>query len=797
LLFLLTGAPAAAQPPAPSAVPDSVTAAPAPESPTPEYTIGRIAVVGNVATDSMRILRSFEVPPGARYSDDAVRRGIRKLFALGVFQDVWVERTPRDLVVDLVIHVQERPRLGAVGFRGNAKRETAELEKKLILRPGDVYSPVTVQTQIDSLVRYYREEGFARVSIAAEADTSATPGRIGLTFVVSEGERMRIREVRFEGATAFPEKKLRSKLKTKKKGLFGGGEVSDENLTLDREQLERFYKSQGYRDMRWVSDELLPGEKPGHLVYVVRVDEGRFHTMGTVAWTGNLVVATDVLERMWRPKAGERYDVTRIERVQGLAYQEYAERGFLYLGIEPEETARDTVVDVTFRVQEGRPSDIRYVHITGNRGTRENVIRREMQVHEGDRFKRSALVRTQGDIMRLGLFENVEIDFAPAESTDVDINLKVVEKQVGTASAGAGYTNESGLTGFLELGHNNVLGNGQSLSLHLERGANRSDYFVSFSEPWFRGTPTLLGFSVFRTERDRDLYEEKRVGGSARIGRPLPWPDFSRGSISYRLEDVTITQLGSTLTTTDSIALSGIPVGRPVRTSSMEVNFLRNSTDNPFYPTKGTRLQTTTELAGGPFGGAINFHKHRIEGRAYLPSLFKPVTTMLRARVGLLGEYADQNSSAPPYERFRLGGGTTIDPLRGYGDYMVVPEKFITDVVLRYDTTRVVNGTDTTTTISPVTTRVRYPGGRFMTTYTLEQQFPIVPPLRGVIFLDAGNTWDLWKEIRPLDLKVGAGIGFRMEIPLLGNIGFDYGYGFHRDDGPRAVGHFLLGNLGF
>jgi outer membrane protein insertion porin family len=69
--------------------------------------------------------------------------------------------------------------------------------------------------------------------------------------------------------------------------------------------------------------------------------------------------------------------------------------------------------------------------------------------------------------------------------------------------------------------------------------------------------------------------------------------------------------------------------------------------------------------------------------------------------------------------------------------------------------------------------------------------------LRGVLFLDAGNTWDLWKEIQPFDLKVGAGIGFRMEIPLLGNIGFDYGYGFHRDDGPRAVGHFLLGNLGF
>src|SRR5204863_3590350 len=163
---------------------------------------------------------------------------------------------------------------------------------------------------------------------------------------------------------------------------------------------------------------------------------------------------------------------------------------------------RGSVVDVTSGITEGRPSTIRMVNILGNRNTREKVIRREMAIHEGDRFRRSALVRTQGDIYRLGLFEDVQVDFTPADSTDVDINLKVKEKQVGTASAGAGYTSESGVTGFLELGHNNVLGNGQSVNLHLERGGRREDYYLSFTEPWFRGTPTLLGFTVFNTLRE-------------------------------------------------------------------------------------------------------------------------------------------------------------------------------------------------------------------------------------------------------------------------------------------------------
>ena len=451
-------------------------------------------------------------------------------------------------------------------------------------------------------------------------------------------------------------------------------------------------------------------------------------------------------------------------------------------------------------MQEGSPSNVRLIHIAGNHGTREKVIRREIDIHEGDRFKRSALVRSQGDVFRLGFFEDVQIDFVPAESTDVDITLKVKEKQVGTASAGAGYTAQSGLTGFIELGHNNVLGNGQSLSLHLERGAKRSDYYLSFTEPWFRDTPTLLGFSGFKTNRELDLYNERRTGGSVRLGRPLPWPDYSRGSFTYQLEDVIIDIDKTTLSAQDSIVLRGLKNGQPTRTSSVSGYFLRNSANNPFYATKGSRLSIESEAAGGPFGGSVNFHKHRIEARAYLPSILKGITTMVRGRIGLLGEYADQNLDVPPYERFRLGGGTTPDPLRGYDDYMVVPDKFIRDVK-----TGTISSIDSVTTPGVKdtlyrTTVVRYPGGRFMTLLTLEQQFPIAHPLHGVLFFDAGNTWDLVQEARPFDLKLGAGAGIRLEIPLLGNIGFDCGYGFNRGDlrdHPRWVGHFLLGQTSF
>lgn len=765
--------------------------------------IHAVRVAGNVTVDSARIVRTFEVHPGTRFNPDAVRRGIQKLYLLGLFDDIAPERVDQpDGQVDIVVHVVERPRISAIKFDGNKKRSTDDLEKKLHLHVGEAYSPTAVEAQIDTLVTYYKEQGFPRAKVEAKTDTTTSRGRVGITFEVSEGERVRITAIQFRGVKAVAEKKLRKQLATKKKGIFGGGELKDETFSEDEEKIGGYYRNHGYRDVRVTSHELLPGKKPRDLTLVFTVDEGRRYQMGSVSWTGNSVVSTTTLDKLWNGKPGDVYDQSKVQKTQSAAYAEYAEVGYLYLGVEPHESVSNDTVNVAFAVSEGSPSNVRMVQIAGNHATREKVIRRELSIHEGDRFKRSQLVRTQGDIFRLGFFEDVQLDFVPAESTDVDITLKVKEKQVGTASAGAGYTAQGGFTGFIELGHNNVLGNGQSLQLHLERGAKRSDYQLGFTEPWFRDTPTLLGFTASNTDQQLDLYDQKRTGGSVRIGRPLPWPDYSRGSIAYSLEDVTIKidKPDSLFTAQDSIVLRGLRNGVPVRTSSVQTYFLRNSTDNPFYPNHGSKFTWDTELAGGPFGGSVNFHKNRIEARGYYPSILKGVTTMIRGRLGFIGQYADQHMPVPPYERFRLGGGTTPDPLRGYDDYMVVPKQFVrevsTGIIASIDSITTPGVKDTTFR----TTTLRYPGGTFMALFTVEQQFPIAHPLHGVIFFDAGNTWDIFRQARPFDLRMGAGVGIRLEIPLLGNIGFDYGYGFNRaelGDRPKFVGHFLIGQTSY
>ena len=125
----------------------------------------------------------------------------------------------------------------------------------------------------------------------------------------------------------------------------------------------------------------------------------------------------------------------------------------------------------------------------------------------------------------------------------------------------------------------------------------------------------------------------------------------------------------------------------------------------------------------------------------------------------------------PIYERFRLGG-TTVNGLRGYSEYEIVPEGNAVDE-----------------------------GGRFMVIGTLEYRVPVVKNRAHVLaFFDAGNTWDSFQAARPGFLKRSAGLGFRIEIPMMGQLGLDIAYSFDREDRFGAPGwktHFQFGTSGY
>jgi outer membrane protein insertion porin family len=190
--------------------------------------------------------------------------------------------------------------------------------------------------------------------------------------------------------------------------------------------------------------------------------------------------------------------------------------------------------------------------------------------------------------------------------------------------------------------------------------------------------------------------------------------------------------------------------------------------DSPFFPTRGSATRLYYEIGGGALGGNEHYHTANFSTKSHFRTVGKFVLS-LSGQVGFLVGL-DEADDVPFWKRFRLGGISTYG-LRGYGDYDIVPDE---------------NASAT--------------GGRSMMIMTSELRYPVVQAIQALAFFDAGNTWAGPRESNLTDLKRGAGLGLRIDVPMVGQLGFDYGYGFdrtQREGGPGWEFHFQLGGQSF
>jgi outer membrane protein insertion porin family len=288
----------------------------------------------------------------------------------------------------------------------------------------------------------------------------------------------------------------------------------------------------------------------------------------------------------------------------------------------------------------------------------------------------------------------------------------------------------------------------------VERGGKKQNIELGFTEPWLFDHPISIGADIYYLTRIREYWDEKRRGGSLRLGVPFPLLDYTRVYWRYSLGDLGIFDIEEGYLSEWGEELEeGFK-----RTSATKLSFVRDSRDNIFSATTGSMNHYSVEFAGGLLGGEVDFHKHILETRWYSSSFWKFVL-MGRIRAGFVGGYTTPRS-VPVYEKFFLGG-IGEDGLRGYPDRSIGPE---------------VNG--------------RNVGGRTMLLMGLEYKFPLAENIHALLFFDAGNAWESAEKSRMSDLYKGVGFGIRIDVPMLGMIGFDFGYGIDR---KRWEPHFQLG----
>jgi outer membrane protein insertion porin family len=502
----------------------------------------------------------------------------------------------------------------------------------------------------------------------------------------------------------------------------------------------------------------------------VPVTEGKQYQLGQISFTGNDVFADGVLRGTIPMAEGDVFNNQRLRAGVNLMTRLYEDRGHLYANVVSriERREEEAVADVTITLDEDRPFYVGRIEFRGNSSTRDRVLRREVQLLEGELFSRTKLDVSTIKVNQLGYFQVLEEPvIEPLEDENrVKITLAGVESGRNEIQIGGGF---SGLEGAFFSGvysTRNFLGRGQVLSAAVQIGGRSNRYQLSFQEPWFLGRPYLFGASLFRTETDfGNNLRTSSSGFGIRLGRRLT--RFSNLNVAYNFEDVNsssvATGLGGntvTLTTTNEI-------------SSVTPVYLFSSINNPYRPTRGTSFTLSAQVAGGPLGGTVSYIRPLAFFTAYRPFLRKAYLAF-HAEVGVIRAFGDQSlvsttsniEGVPRFQRFWLGGDT-LGP-RIFETRTITPRRFlrVVDGVI-IEALRDVTGLppDDFININGVPIAIEVGGDR-MYLWQTELVFPMTEQAELAAFVDLGDALFEDTSLNFSSMRISAGLEVRFHLPI-------------------------------
>lgn len=710
--------------------------------------IDSVVVKGNQRVESDAILAIVETRKGESLDFDKLDKDLRAIYAMGFFTDVRIETEDGAKGKIVLFNVTEKPSIGRIHFQGNNKIKADDLTKESGIKLYSIYNPNEVKQSVNRLKDYYRQKGYYTVEIKEKIE-EIPRNEVALTYEIREGEKVYIQKIEFIGNKSFKDGKLKGLMDTSEKGLLSwitsSGVLDKKRLESDAQKITVFYQNQGY--LRARVGETAVRYEPGYgLVVTIEIVEGDQYIVHNVDVAGDLIWPVDELLKKVESVRGNPFS-REIVRKDVLALREvYADEGYAYAEVVPstKEDDRNHTVDITYRAAKGNKVRFERITIAGNTTTRDNVIRRELRVYEGEYFSGQGMKKSAANLHRLGFFEDVEVQTKKGSSDDLmDLTVHVKERPTGSFTLGAGYSGYEGAIGTMQVAQNNLFGTGRKLAASMKIGTKTNYYDIRFTDPRLNDTNLSLGVDLFKWKFEYTDYTRDSFGGALRTRFPIGLDEeYTRGYTKYMYDDSEITNVMPNA----SFEIRDME-GRSV-TSSITVGLNRDSKDRPWNTRSGSYHDLSFEYAGGFLGGDVYFNRYEFTTQWFFPWRWD-TCFMVQGRWG----YVDRREGGklPVYQKYRLGG---IQTIRGYDYQSISPTDPATGDKI---------------------------GGEKMMIYNFEFRFPLMQEqgITGVVFFDTGNSYTKEESWTFSDMPRSVGAGIRWYSPL-GPIRIEYGYILNR-----------------
>lgn len=826
----------------------ALTAQESPHNLGQKYTIADIIVTGDTNFSEATIvtysgLRKGDVIaiPGERISE-----ALKKLWGSNLFNniDIFLTKTDGDQAY-LEISLQDLPELNELEIRGVKKGKKEALIKDNKLTKGVKVTENLITTTKNYLTTKYRKEGFYNTKVTVTTQPvidSIEKSRVNMLVDIEKNDKVKIKNIDFNGNEKLSDKKLRKAMKKTKQKNFIRFLKRSKYVQADyKEDLVTVidkYKENGYRDARVISDSIYTNDD-GTMSIAINLEEGEKYTFGKIGFVGNTVFTDQQLSAMLGIKEGDTYNGVELKKriaddsrpdAQDITNL-YQDSGYLFSTINPVEvSAVGNVIDMEIRVSEGKPAYFNNITVVGNDKTNDRVIYRELRTRPGELYSKTAVVRTVRELGQLGFFDAQQLspNFKNADPNEgtLDMEYSVVEKGSSQIELQGGYGG-GGFIGTLGLSFNNFAikdifkgeaykpvptGDGQSLALRLQASRFYQTYSFSFTEPWLGGQrPIQFSTSLSHTmqflydPRTRDADKSKSfnitgitVGLAKRLTQPDDYFMLSQ-AVSFQHYDLQNYNTGL-FTFGDGYS----------NNLAYTVGISRNNTHtDPVFPTGGSSFSVTAKVSP-PFSLLNNIDYTALkEERAGLnptnPDDYARMGEIDQERYKWLEFYKIKFKGdwyTPITQKLIIKSGIEFGFLGAYNnDRGVIPfERFFVggDGLGNYS----LDGRESIAMRGyPNQSLSSQDGGTIYNKFSLELRYPITLGAQAKIFalgfMEGANSYDNFKDYNPFKVKRSAGLGVRIFMPAFGLLGIDFGHGFDKLPGQQEKNgwetHFIIG----
>ena len=483
----------------------------------------RIIINGNERISSETILVFSEISEDQSLNENSINNILKKLYKSGYFKDVSVKIENNNLIIDVL----ENPVIQTVYINGIKRKKTEEsLYEILSLKNRSSYNSINVKKDENAILSYLKEQGFYFSKITSSYQDLGD-NKIDLYYEIDLGDKAKISKISFVGDKIFKDSTLRSVILSEEyrfwKFISGKKYLNENLINYDKRLLNNFYKNKGFYNVVIESSfASYLGNDEFEILY--NISSGKKYYFNE--FNLNLPIDYEAdnfneLNNIFRDLKGEKYSLNSIDKILKEIDKIVLNEQFEFLKSSVQEEIKDNLINLTFDIGESEKFYVEKINILGNNITREEVIRNNLLVDEGDAFNELLQAKTINNLKALNFFSKVDSEIIDA--TDLNrkiINITVEEKPTGEIMAGAGVGTSGGTVAF-GVSENNYLGRGIEFSSDVSVSAESLKGLIAINNPNYKGSNRSLNVSLESTVTDRLKnfgYESNKTGFSVGSG---------------------------------------------------------------------------------------------------------------------------------------------------------------------------------------------------------------------------------------------------------------------------------------